>query len=101
MNIANIFADRPWFQVLQTSERSQTAVMTLEPGGNSSEGINVHAKSDQILLVVEGDVDAEVGPEKKRLKAGDVCLVPAGTAHRFANAGTNRCVTFNVYSPPE
>jgi mannose-6-phosphate isomerase-like protein (cupin superfamily) len=75
--------------------------MTLEPGGNSSEGSNVHAKSDQILLVVEGEIEAEVGPEKRRLKVGDVCLVPAGTAHRFANAGDKRSVTFNVYSPPE
>ena len=101
MNVANIHTARQWFEVLQTTKHCQTAVMTLSPSGQSSEEMNVHAKSDQVLLVVEGEVRAEVEGEKRLLKAGDVCVVPAGTKHRFENAGKGRALTFNVYTPPE
>jgi mannose-6-phosphate isomerase-like protein (cupin superfamily) len=101
MNVANLHDAQAWFEVLQTTDRCQTAVMTLTAGGQSSEETNVHEKSDQVLLVVEGEVHAEVGGKKQTLKAGDVCLIPAGTRHRFENAGKDRAVTFNVYSPPE
>jgi mannose-6-phosphate isomerase-like protein (cupin superfamily) len=101
MNVTNIHDAKSWFQVLQTTDRSQTAVMTLSPGGQSSEETNVHSDSDQVLLVVEGAVHAEVAGKKRLLKPGDVCLIPAGTRHRFENAGKDRAVTFNVYAPPE
>jgi mannose-6-phosphate isomerase-like protein (cupin superfamily) len=101
MNVAHIHGTREWFEVLQTTKQSQTAVMTLSPGGQSSEETNVHRKSDQVLLVVEGEVRADVEGEKRLLKAGDVCVIPAGTKHRFENAGPGRALTFNVYTPPE
>ena len=101
MKIANVHETEAWFQVLQTGKHAQTAVMTVERGGQSCEELNVHEKSDQVLFVVKGEVEGEVGGQQCRLKAGDVCLVPAGTEHRFANAGAARAMTFNVYSPPE
>jgi mannose-6-phosphate isomerase-like protein (cupin superfamily) len=75
--------------------------MKLAAGGRSSEEMNVHEKSDQVLLVIEGSVEGEIGGKKRLLQAGDVCLVPAGTPHRFQNAGQGAALTFNVYSPPE
>ena len=101
MKIANIHDATAWFQVLQTTERSQTALMTLTPGKQSSEETNVHKKSDQVILILEGEVHAEIADEKRLLRSGDTCIVPAGTPHRFENAGKGRAVTFNVYSPPE
>jgi mannose-6-phosphate isomerase-like protein (cupin superfamily) len=101
MKVANIHDASARFKVLQTTRQSQTAVMTLAPGGQSSEKPNVHEKSDQVLLVVEGDVEAEVAGEKRLLKTGDVCVIPAGTRHRFENAGPKKALTFNVYTPPE
>jgi mannose-6-phosphate isomerase-like protein (cupin superfamily) len=101
VNAPNIHDTRAWFQVLQTTPRSQTAVMTLSSGGQSSAEMNVHAKSDQVLLVVEGEVEAEMAGKKWLMRAGDSCIVPAGTKHRFNNAGKKKAVTFNVYSPPE
>jgi mannose-6-phosphate isomerase-like protein (cupin superfamily) len=101
MTVSNIFEARDWFEVLQTSGESQTAVMVLTAGGHSSEEMNVHQKSDQVLLLVEGELEAEVGGEKKFMTKGDCCIVPAGTPHRVENRGKGRAVTFNVYSPPE
>jgi mannose-6-phosphate isomerase-like protein (cupin superfamily) len=101
MNISNIKNATHWFEVLQTTQKSQTAIMRLSPGEDSSAQKNSHKESDQILLLLEGELQAEVGDEKSHLRAGDICLVPAGTPHRFENQGNHRVVTFNVYSPPE
>jgi len=75
--------------------------MILTAGAQSSEKMNVHEKSDQALVLVEGELEGEVGGEKRTLRKGDTCIVPAGTPHRFENRGKSRAVTFNVYSPPE
>ena len=101
MTISNVEDVKEWFEVLQTTERSQTAVMVLTAGGNSSEETNVHKKSDQVLLLLEGELHAEVGGDKRIMRKGDSCVVSAGTPHRFENRGQSRAVTFNVYSPPE
>ena len=101
MKISNTCATRHWFEVLQTTERSQTAVMVLDANGQSSEQMHTHEKSDQVLLVLKGEVVAEIGGKSHVMREGDVCIVPAGTPHRFENQSQNRAVTFNVYSPPE
>jgi len=101
MTIRNVYDVSEWFEVLQTTERSQPAVMILGAGRISSEKMNVHEKSDQVLLVMEGAVRAEVDGEMRIMRKGDVCVVPAGTPHRFESLEEGRAVTFNVYSPPE
>ena len=101
MTISNVHDVKEWFEVLQTTERAQTAVMVLTAGGHSSEEMNIHEKSDQVLFLLEGGLQAEVGGEKRIMRKGDTCIVPAGTPHRFDNRGKGRAVTFNVYSPPE
>jgi mannose-6-phosphate isomerase-like protein (cupin superfamily) len=101
MNVKNVRDADDWFSVLQTSEKTQTAIMTLKPGQSSGEEKEAHKNSEQVLLVLEGDVFAEVGSETNTLQARDIILIPAGTPHKFTNKGKTNCVTFNTYSPPE
>ena len=75
-------------------------MMTLEPGAATGEEPEAHEKSDQVLLMLEGELIGEVGDERPRLKKGDVIVIEARTKHRFANASAEPAVTFNVYSPP-
>ena len=100
MDLANIKDAKEWFEVLQTSDRSQTAVMTLKPG-KSSGAKEGHKNSDQVLLLLEGELEGEIGDEKAKLKKGDVLLIRAGLKHRFTNRSAKSAVTFNVYAPPE
>jgi mannose-6-phosphate isomerase-like protein (cupin superfamily) len=100
MNLTNIGRATEWFQVLQTTGCSQTAVMTLEPGAATGEKAEAHQESDQVLLMLDGELIGEVADERPRLKKGDVIVIEAGTKHRFANASDKVAVTFNVYSPP-
>jgi mannose-6-phosphate isomerase-like protein (cupin superfamily) len=100
MNIRNIAEAQEWFQVLQTGERSKTAMMTLQPGDATGEKAEAHKHSDQVLLMLEGELSGEVGRERPRVKKGDVIVIPAGVKHRFVSRGDTPAITFNVYSPP-
>jgi len=100
MEIINIGKARKWFEVLQTSERSQTAMMTLASGDATGASAEAHEESDQVLLMLDGELSGEVGDQRPSLKKGDVIIVPAGVKHRFVNHAAKPAVTFNVYSPP-
>jgi len=54
MDVTNINEAKDWFEVLQTSRRSQTAMMTLAPGKSSGKKAEAHEDSDQVLLILEG-----------------------------------------------
>ncbi|MBV8601324.1 MAG: cupin domain-containing protein [Candidatus Eremiobacteraeota bacterium] len=96
----NITQNRQFFSILQTSERTQTAMMTLKPGEASGPLENDHPQSEQVVLLLEGRLLAEVGDERSSLEAGDVVTIPAKVAHRLTNDGDIPAVTFNVYGPP-
>ena len=100
MNVTNISEAKEWFEVLQTGERSQTAMMTLAPGDATGDKAEAHEKSDQVLLILEGELTGDVGDQRPHLKKGDVIIIPAGVKHRFVNRARKPAVTFNVYSPP-
>ena len=100
MFLTNLHAAREWFEILQTTGRSQTAVMNLAPGQASGSGAQAHPDSDQILIVLDGEVLAEVADEQARMRAGDVVVVPAGVNHRFQNVADTPARTVSVYAPP-
>jgi len=96
-NVADVKSS---FKVLQTGTQTQTAIMTLNPGQASGEKSNEHPQSDQVLLVLQGELKAEIGEELTTLRKGDVVIVPAGIDHRFSNESKLVASTFNVYGPP-
>ena len=49
----------------------------------------------------DGELSAEIGRKRSRMKAGDVVIIPPRVKHRFTNRGDQPAVTFSVYSPPE
>ena len=71
-------------RVLWTGEHSQLVIMTIPPGGEIGE--EVHEDTDQILTFVSGVGEARVGGSKRKVEAGDLVAVPAGTKHNFLNS---------------
>jgi hypothetical protein len=49
MKISNIHQAKQWFEVLQTTDRTQAAVMRLDPGKATGEHAEAHEKSEQLL----------------------------------------------------
>ena len=82
------------------TSRSQVAMMRLDAGKGSGDFPESHPHSDQILLVLEGEVEGEISGERHVLKKGEFVLVAAGTPHRFVNNGQKAALTFNLYAPP-
>lgn len=100
MSVVNVRESQSWFSVLQTAELSQTAVMAIGPGEESGPKKNEHPKSEQVLYVIEGELEAEIGERSFTLRAGDSTIVRRDVPHRFTNRTRKPALTFNVYAPP-
>ena len=96
----NISNNRRYFSVIETTSHTQVAMMTLAPGEASGPKENDHPDSEQVVLLLEGQLLAEVGDERTIMIAGDVMIIPTKVAHRLTNDGSTPAVTFNVYGPP-
>lgn len=85
-----------FFDVLQTTGRTQIAVMNLDDGQTSGEYGTDHPQADQILFVLEGQGVVRCEGEEKTVNAGDLVLIPAGAKHQVVG-GPMR--SLNVYGP--
>jgi mannose-6-phosphate isomerase-like protein (cupin superfamily) len=100
MEVEDVFRYRGrFFHVLQETERSQTAVMTVAPGADAGPA-EEHA-GDQILYVVEGEAIVRMGDAEHPARAGSLMIIPAKTPHHVRNPGPTPLFFLTVYAPPE
>lgn len=100
MKISRLDESPSDFHLLETTLRLQTATMLLRYGEATGETPEAHPRSDQSVLLIQGTVKAEIGPDQFTLRAGDSVIVPAGVKHRFHNAEREAALAFTVYGPP-
>lgn len=81
---------------LRRTGRSTSAVCSIEPGGGLRP--HIHHDHDEIIVFLEGEADFRLGDRMRRVRAGDVAVVPAGTVHATMNAAT-RVVIAAVFAP--
>jgi len=86
-------------KVLHTGEHSQIVAMSIPVGEEIGE--ETHPNTDQILIFIDGDCEAILNGEKRKVEKHDVVFVPAGTKHNFKNSGDEDLKLFTVYAPPE
>ena len=87
-----------FFEVLQQTERTQTAVMTIAPGRDGGPE-ETHA-GDQVVFVVEGHAVVTVGGVAHEARPGACVLIPAGARHHVRNSGAEPLFFLSVYAPP-
>lgn len=46
---------------------------------------HIHTNTEEAMVVLEGTLDALVGPQRISITSGDAVLAPAGTVHGFVN----------------
>jgi quercetin dioxygenase-like cupin family protein len=51
----------------------------------------------EIIYVIEGTLEYEIGGKKSKVKAGDVLYVPAGTPHTATNIGSDNGAELATY----
>ena len=80
------------------SERFSAGVVRLEPGKGHER--HSHPDSDEILFVISGEGEQEVGDETREISAGELVFVPEGVEHGTVNTGWETLVLLAVYAPP-
>jgi mannose-6-phosphate isomerase-like protein (cupin superfamily) len=88
------------FEVVAGSDRSQAAVMVLEPAEQTGGPDNRHPGSDQWLFVLEGSGRVTVEDKEIEVGEGTLVLIEAGETHEVLNTGVSPLKTLNVYAPP-
>ncbi|MFP4162608.1 MAG: cupin domain-containing protein [Chitinispirillaceae bacterium] len=88
------------FSVVAGTERSQAAVMVLDPGSTTGSVDNTHRYCDQWLYVLSGEGKAVVEGVDIPLQPGVLLLIERGEVHEIY-AGEKRLDTLNFYAPPE
>ncbi len=87
-----------FFNVLETTDNSQIATMTISAGGDSGE-VGNHP-GDQIVYCMSGRGDIEIAGDEGTFSAGQAFIIPAETDHMVYNTGDEKLFLFNVYAPP-
>ena len=59
----------------------------------------VHAKAENIYVVLEGNVEAIVEGKKYRLGPGEVAFIPPGVRHQAGNCGDKIARVLEIYAP--
>lgn len=88
-----------FFQVLESTQRSQVAEMVLDSGRSTGGPNNNHPNSDQWLYVMEGKGTAVINGRSVKFEQGDLVLIEAGENHEVRNTGKEDLKTFNIYTP--
>src|SRR5690349_24971657 len=97
-NIKQLAKTNSFFrQVLFTGPYSQLVVMSIPPGEEIGE--EVHANTDQILVIVDGDGEAIVDGRHEPAREHNVIFVTAGTRHNIKKVGIKELKLFTIYAP--
>lgn len=87
-----------FFSVLETTDNSQVAAMTIQPGGDS--GAVGNHPGDQVIYCISGHGEIEIAEKRHEISSGQAIIIPARTDHKAFNTGQDDFFFVNVYAPP-
>ena len=87
-----------FFSVLETTDNSQVAAMTIQPGEDS--GAYGNHPGDQVIYCIDGEGEIEMGGNKHIITSGEAIIIPERTDHKAYNTGDQPFFFLNVYAPP-
>lgn len=122
ISVADLFEDRPeaLHRVLRRGDRLalpqaegyrktllsqqpirdfEVYVGTFDPGGSTGPEAYTHGDAHEMMLVLSGQVELSLGPDRFVLRAGDCIEYRSSTPHRIANAGDTIAEVQWIISP--
>ncbi len=81
-------------------EHLQVILGELDPGGSTGDEPYTHGDSEELLVVLEGIVSLQLGPDTFELSAGDSIDYRSSMAHRLVNVGGDTAEVMWIISPP-
>ncbi len=97
-DLVHFSEDEPRHETLFESEHLWSEVICLQ--GAQGLGPMSDTASDAILAVISGEVSAQVGKGRARMKQWDAVLVEAGAELTVRNASPDPAVVLLVAAPP-
>ena len=67
--------------------------------GNTRTPIHVHARDDETVYIIEGELTAVIGGQPRRLTAGESIFLPRGIPHQLMNMSGNPCRYILIGTP--
>jgi mannose-6-phosphate isomerase-like protein (cupin superfamily) len=67
--------------------------------GNTTTPIHVHAKDDETVYIIEGELTAVIDSQPRRLAAGESTFLPRGIPHQLMNTSGNPCRYILIGTP--
>jgi quercetin dioxygenase-like cupin family protein len=91
---------RVTFPINKWAGSRDTAVVyfEIEPGNRLAPHTD---SSEEILYVISGEAEAQVGDERGRLAAGDLAVIPAMIPHGLVNTGDETVKVVGFFSEAE
>lgn len=91
-------------KVLLTAQRALRNIEVLqaqiEVGGSTGMNAYAHGDSEELIVVLAGDVKVEIGDEVFQLGQGDSVSYLSSETHRLINAGGRTAEVIWIISPP-
>jgi len=78
----------------------EVVVARFEAGGSTGDEPYTHGDSEELLVVVDGDVHLQLGTDVYELGVGDSVHYQSSTPHRVSNPGSESAEVMFVISPP-
>ncbi len=70
-----------------------------QSNGNTRTPIHVHARDDETVYVIEGELTAVVDGQPRRMTAGGSIFMPRGVPHQLMNMSGNPCRYILIGTP--
>jgi quercetin dioxygenase-like cupin family protein len=80
------------------SNDSAVVYFEVEPGDRLARHTD---SAEEVLYIVAGEAEAEVGDERGRLTAGDLAVIPTLVPHGLVNVGTETVKVIGFFSASE
>ena len=105
INIDHSAKFNPYFRTaIWTGQFLQITLMSIPIGGDI--GVEMHTNVDQIIRVESGCALVSIGKSadsiirQRKIDSNYMVVIPAGTWHNIANAGSCPLKLSSIYSPP-
>jgi transcriptional regulator with XRE-family HTH domain len=81
------------------AKRLEILESLVDPGQGSSDGLHTHAGEEECVLVLEGELDLDLGPQRHHLEVGDSATFDSRTPHRWRNPSARPARVLWILTP--
>lgn len=99
MNLETLYSPFEEFQGRFRDSGTETSVIRLEAGDSEGTGWCSHEGSQQMVLVLEGKILAEMNGGSRLLAKGGTVVIGEDVSYRLTNPGNQLAIGFAVLAP--